>query len=430
MRVLNNIIVIMISILIISCQEKENSITNPEDYEIYLTEQNNQIAENAIKKLQFWDTKIKGDSLQITALTPAASAYTELFQSTGDIEYLKLAEKALTRSSDIAAIGKSGHLLSLAHNYISQHRFREAKKAAQGAYLLKTNTNAAEMVLFDVSMELGEYEKAQKYLEQIADQSDYNFLIRLAKWNDYKGNLDATIRNMEKAKRIAESGKKESLMLWSYTNLADYYGHAGRIKESYDHYLKTLAIDPSNAYAKKGIAWIVYSYENNPDEAFRILDAVTKDYQSPDYFLLKAEIAEYKNDDEAKEANLKKYLSTANNIKYGDMYNTHNALVLAEEYQEYEQALKLAEEEIMNRPTPQSYDLKAHILNLKGNHIEALGIAKKHIINKTFEPVANLHIAQIYKANDLSEKASLIVEELIESSYELGPLTFQKIADL
>ncbi len=415
---------------VVSCNKEETTITNPEDYAVYLTKHNNQTRKEAKEKLQFWNSRIKADSLQITALAPAATAYTELFHSTGDIAYLKLAEKALTKSVDVAAIGKSGYLLALAHNYISQHRFIEAKEAAQGAYLLKTNSEETEMVLFDISMELGEYENAEKYLQKIANQSDYNFLIRLAKWNDYKGNLDATIRNMEKALKIAENGKKKGLQLWSYTNLADYYGHAGRIEESYDHYLKALAIDPSNAYAKKGIAWIVYSYEYKPEEALKILDAVMSDYQSPDYFLLKAEIAGFQKNDTVKKINLIKYYNSVKDNRYGIMYNTHTALLLAEEYGEYDKALVIAEEEIQNRPTPQSYDLKAYILNLKGDHKEALTIAENYIVHKTFEPLANLHIAQIYKANNLSEKVSPIIEELMDSSYELGPVISKELMNL
>ncbi|SEL41513.1 Tetratricopeptide repeat-containing protein [Aquimarina amphilecti] len=430
MKISNNIIGFIVGVLIISCQKEETTITNPEDYTMYLKEDHSQIAEEAKERLQFWNSRIKKDSLQLTALGPAAATYTKLFQSTGDIVYLKLAEKALTKSTEIAAVGKSGHLLALAHNYISQHRFIEAKKAAQGAYLLKTDSKASEMVLFDVSMELGEYDNAEKYLEKFVNQSDYNFLIRLAKWNDYKGNLDATIRNMEKALKIAESSKNNDLQLWSYTNLADYYGHAGKIRESYDHYLKALAIDPSNAYAKKGIAWIVYSYEHKPEEALKILDAVMSDYQSPDYFLLKAEIAEFQKNDIARKINLIKFRNSIKDDRYGLMYNTHKAILLAEEYDEYDKALAIAEQEIQNRPTPQSYDLKAYILNLKGDHKEALSIAENYIVHKTFEPLANLHIAQIYKTNNLSEKVSPIIEELKESSYELGPVISKELMNL
>ncbi len=419
----------MIGLIITSCDTKKSTIINPKDYNVYLNSKESTSLQNSKLRLQFWNKKIKEDSLQIMAMANAAQVYASLFRINGDITNLKLAEQLLAKSVDVAAIKKEGYLLALAQNYISQHRFKEAKNVAFGAYVLNPNASS-KMVLFDVSMELGEYQKAQEYLTEIADQNDYNFLIRLAKWNDYKGNLDATIRNMEKAKIIAEQSKKVGLMLWSYTNLADYYGHAGRIQDSYKHYLKALELDPSNAYAKKGIAWIAYSYDKNSEEALKIINKVLRTYRSPDYFLLKAEIVEFQNNKKEKKKNIEDYLNAVKDQRYGEMYNVHNALLLAEEYQEYDKALQLAQKEIDNRPTPQSYDLKAYILNLKGAYKEALHIANTYVVDQTFEPTANLHIAQIFKSNKLGQKVSNLKEELLESAYELGPITYQEIQNL
>ena len=96
----------------------------------------------------------------------------------------------------------------------------------------------SQKLLFDIHMELGNYPEAQQYLDSLRNMSDFDYLIRSAKWNDHKGDLKATIHFMEKAKENAEASKNSSQMLWSYTHLADYYGHAGRIEDSYDHFLK------------------------------------------------------------------------------------------------------------------------------------------------------------------------------------------------
>ena len=37
----------------------------------------------------------------------------------------------------------------------------------------------------------------------------------------------------------------------------------------------------------------MYSHERNPEEAMRILNSITANYQVPDLYLLKAEIAEF-----------------------------------------------------------------------------------------------------------------------------------------
>ncbi len=54
--------------------------------------------------------------------------------------------------------------------------------------------------------------------------------------------------------------------------------------------LKALALITYNAYAKKGIAWIVFSMIKIRKRQLRILDSVTATYNAPDYFLLKAEL--------------------------------------------------------------------------------------------------------------------------------------------
>ena len=429
MKTIQVLYILFAIVLLVSCNKTTKRISSASDYDKYLQIDHQDKILKAEHELAFWNARIKEDSTQITSMGPVAQAYTDLFQATGEISYLKKAEQILQKSADIAAFKRENYWLALAQNYSTQHRFIDAKAAAETARAINNN-KTVKMVLFDVSMELGEYDNASTYLEKIADHNDFNFLIRLAKWSDFKGNLDLTIKYMEKATKLVEQKNNKALMLWSYTNLGDYYGHAGRIKDSYQYYLKALEIDPSYTYAKKGIAWIVYSYEKKPEEALRIMNNVIANSKSPDYYLLKAEISEYLEDQTQKEDNLKNYQEVADNPNYGVMYNVHNAILLAEEYKQFDKAMALAEIEINNRPTPQSYDLKAYILYLKGEYQQALNLVNAHVADKTFEPVANLHIAQIYKANGLLNKMETLKEELIESDYELGPLTAVKVQNL
>jgi len=431
MKTIINGLLILVVIGFSSCKEDktQNRVTNIKDYQNFFSTSNTTEISNVNTKITFWNKKIKEDSLQILALQSVGRAYEDLFNLTGDIKSLKKAEKALYQSARIAAVDKESFLLTLAQNYITQHQFRKADSVAKLAYEVNPG-RVSKMVLFDVAMELGNYEEAKKYLEDITNVNDYNFLIRLAKWEDYQGNLDSTIRNMEKAQRIAESSRNKNLMLWVYTNLADYYGHAGRIEDSYNYYLKSLELDPSNTYAMKGIAWIVYSYEKKPTEALRIIEGIEKKKSSPDYYLLKAEIAEFLGKDDEKRKFLRAFMAKAKDPNYGVMYNSHLATVLAEDYRSYEKALEYADMELQNRPTPMSYDLKAHILNLKGNNSEALKLASAYVVDKTSEPTALLHLATIYKTNNLKDDLDTVLPELKASSYELGPVVSKKVNKL
>lgn len=420
-------LLLLLSLSILSCS---TTITNPKDYEQSLVAPTNETIKNAALRLNFWNTKIKADSMQLASLPYVAEAYGSLFQNTADIQYLKAAEKTLKRAADIAAIGKSGHLEALAANYIKQHRFQEAHSTLEEAYEIGGKTASTAFMLFDVHMELGNYKEAQAYLDLNSDFKDFNYLTRLAKWKDYAGDLDATIHYMEVARSIADGSNKKDIRLWVYTNLADYYGHAGRLQDSYNHYLKALQLDPTNAYAKKGIAWIAYSHEGNATEALRILNSIPKENYSPDYYLLKAEIAEFMSDEMTKKEQLALYAATVSNPAYGRMYNIPTALLLAEENGNYDTALRLAEQEVAARATPETYSLLAHVLHLKGDVEKALEISEKHVAGQTFEPEANYRLAAIYKANNMQDNMATLEADLRDSHFELGPLTAKRIEQL
>ncbi|MDX1543731.1 MAG: hypothetical protein R3214_07285 [Christiangramia sp.] len=423
-----NILILLLSILAISCdQGSDEKVSDPQDYDQYLAVQE---ASTTSPYFELWNSKITRDSIELPSFGAVAGQYNMFFESTGDIAYLKKAQRSLEKAVEIANIDKDKYYRSLARNYISQHRFKEALIYADSAAVLGKNLTVNQHLLFDVHMELGNYKKADSIQKLFADPYDFNYMIRAAKWNDYKGDLDRTIMFMEKAKEKAEESKNRDLMLWVYSNLADYYGHAGRIEDSYEHYIKTLEIDASNAYAKKGIAWIVYSHEKNGAEAIRILDSILVSHNSPDIYLLKAEIAEFLNDEKVRNSNMNKFWKLIDNPAYGVMYNSYKIELYAEDYGNNTTALELAKQEVENRATPETYQLLALATLHQGNKEEALRIITAHVTNKTFEPEALLTMAKVNKANQNKDKVEELKKELLGAGYELGPLKVTEIRSL
>jgi len=419
-------LIFLMAMVLLSCQQEKVFKTDQNDYNHFLA---SEPMKTTSKYYQLWDSKIKQDSLQILSLGNVAGEYSRYFQGTGDIKYLKMAEQSLKKAVDVAAVGKAGYLRALARNYISQHRFKEALDLALAAREQGSGVNASQSLLFDVHMELGNYQEAHTYLDSIRNMSDFGYLIRLAKWNDHKGDLDTAIRFMEKAYERAQTSKNKDLMLWSSTNLADFYGHAGRIEDSYKLYLNTLEMDPQNAYAKKGIAWIVYSHERDGKEALRIMDSIIKKNQSPDYFLLKAEIAEFIGNEALKLEALDNYHNRVGDKGYGEMYNAHNIDFLIG-MEVNGKALKLAQREVENRPTPESYGLLAYSYLKKGEKEKALELVENFIWDKTFEPAILTQAAEIYKENGNLDKVKELKQELTGAIYELGPLKEDQILSL
>ncbi|TYA53774.1 tetratricopeptide repeat protein [Formosa maritima] len=428
MKTFNKCILMVVLLLFLtSCHTNQNKITDVEDYNLYLESKENITKQKATEELKFWEEKLEKEPSQFPYLTKIASAQSKMFHTTGDIDYLIHAEESLIQANKRTNYMQSGYLRALARNYISQHRFKESLELLKKAETIGENLKGTQKMLFDVYLELGNHEMAKTYLYEIKDVSDFDYLIRLSKWSDHQGDLQAAIKYMEQAMAISESSNMADFKQWTYTNIADFYGHNGEIDKSYTYYLKALALHPDNAYAKKGIAWIVYSYEKNPDEALRILNSISNNHQAPDYYLFKSDIAEYQNNLEEKEKNLNQYFNAVANTKYGNMYNKYNAILYAEELQKIDKAQQIANTEIENRPTPQSYDLLAWTYYNKGKYINALIVAEEHVANKTFEPEVLFHLAKIYKANGKIAEAENLKKELLESTFELGPVMEREI---
>jgi len=431
---MKKILILLTVFAFISCNNKNESndeiatVTNKEDYNKYLSTKDNSAYEAALSQKEFWNKRLAPDSSGVGDLGPLAGGYSALFAATGNVENLQKAERLQKKAIKISAKSKDGYTRALAKTYISQHRFKEAKQILEESYKGVSNKHETELMLFDVYMELGEYDKAYEMLNKVKNNGDYNYLIRVSKWNDHKGDLDTAIEYMEKAKAIAESGGNKSLRIWTYSNIADFYGHAGRIDDAYKYYLKTLELEPDNPYVKKGLAWIAYSYEKNTEEANRILDSVMVNHKSPNYYLLKAKMADFNDNQEEVEANHKKFVTMVSDTLYGGMYNTYLIELYADTNPE--KALTLAKKEITNRATPEIYSLLALAQLETGNTEEALQTIEDHVEGKTFEPKARYVSALVYKANNQEEKVETLKSELKGSFYELGPNLAKKIAQL
>jgi tetratricopeptide (TPR) repeat protein len=199
------------------------------------------------------------------------------------------------------------------------------------------------------------------------------------------------------------------------------YGHAGRVKEAYKAYLKVLSIDPDYDYALKGIAWIAFSHDHNFEEARKIATYISNKRATPDMHLFLAQIAAAEKNTAEKNKQLAIFTKAATVPRYGDMYNKYLALLDAEELFNPSSTIAIAEREIHNRPTPQSYDLLAWGYFNSGNVKQALQIAQEHVVNHTWEPDAFYHLGMIYQANGMNDEAQDYFEKASTSYFELGP---------
>ncbi len=411
-------------LFITSCSEQRKPVTHAADYESFLTFK--KVSNYSIESdMSFWQERLARMPKDEASKRKLAGLHSANFRKTGKVEELQQSDSMYHSLLKTTSSSKTGLYLGLAQNSITQHQFRQAGIYAEAALNEGGNEAASLLVITDIALELGDDYKAKSTLKKFTNKNSFAHLIRQVKVKDHEGELDSAILKMEKAFDRVKGNK--DLYCWSLSNLGDMYGHAGRIEDAYKAYLSVLQKDPSYDYVLKGIAWIALSNDKNYSEAKRIINVLASRSRMPDAHLMLAKIAERENDPKEKNRQLNLFVKLTDNQQYKTMYAKYLAEIYAEDLQKPDASLAIAEQEIKNRPTPQSYDLKAWALLHLGRKKEALFVAQKYVTGKTFEPGAAYHVGMIYLANGFEEDAEKYLEAALESSFELGPIVTDDI---
>lgn len=411
-----------------SCRN-DHPIANSDDYNRFM--QSAAVKEQVGKinqEIRFWQNRLQADTGSFVNMTELAIYQLRLFNATGNIAFLKIGDSLLKKSSEKLNHTNPELLYSLSQTSVTQHQFIQSASYISSAEKAKGDLYTIRLLQFDTYMELGKFTDAHKSLESLKDKENFDYIIRRAKWEDHKDNLPGAIKLMEKAFEKVKNKNKE-LYCWALSNLADMYGHAGRVQEAYNGYMNVLQKDPANLYCLKGIAWIAYAHDNNTTEAKRILQYILTQTEMPDLKLMLAEIAEVEGNMEEKERLINEFVTTVTKPGYGDMYNKYLVKIYTEDTREYQKALAIAEKELSNRFTPETCDWLAWVQYKVGNIKKAYETARGFVANKTFEPDAILHTAYIYAANGKIKEARAMLNECLESSFELGPFSVKQIKE-
>jgi len=410
------------------CTNSIEPVTRASDYEKYL----NIVSADSMPSLQsikaeidFWDKRLKKYPDDAVSKVSLAGLYSAKFKIAGNINDIHTSDSLYMVANNLFKTTGSSIYRSLASNCITQHKFQQADWYLDTAFNMGDDLYLTLLMKCDVAMELGDMFMAEQSLKVIKDKNNFDYLIREAKLLDHKGDLDGAIKKMETALQRAIETNKEALYLWAKTNLGDLYGHGNRFRESYQCYLDVLEKKPDYLYALKGIAWLAFSHDRNTGEAKRILSYLSGIHPVPDYDLLLAEIAACEKDQTTEKALKDRFIASVSDWRYGDMYNKYLFYLGID--MNKDKALQIAEREVENRPTPQSYDLLAWAYYNMGKRNRALEIARGHVENRNHEPEALYHLGMMYAYAGNVKKAKHFIREAESSAFELGPALAEQV---
>ncbi|HEX6847024.1 MAG TPA: hypothetical protein VF144_08595 [Chitinophagaceae bacterium] len=377
--------------------------------------------------MNFWMQRLKKNPEDAVAKASLAGLYSARFKIAGDINDIHVSDSLYLIANQLFKTNSSLIYRSLATNCITQHKFLQAQQYLDTALSMGDDRYLTYLLRCDVAMELGNLYLAEQALKHIVDKNDFDYLIREVRLLDHKGDINGAIKKMETATQKAVESEKDVLILWAKTNLADMYGHANRYQESYQCYLDVLENDPEYLYALKGIAWLAFSHDKNTTEAKRILNYLRALHPLPDYDLMLAQVAAYENDAVAERDLQDRFLRTVADRRYADMYNKYVFDLMTGSHKDLAKALEIAQREVDNRPTPQSYDLLAWAYYKSGRKEEAYKIAKRFVENKNHEPDGLYHLGVIWADAGEIKKAKYFISEAANAAFELGPQLYKEV---
>lgn len=426
---MKNTVFILVSALIIMASvfiAPQYQVAQKTSYEHYLSPDHlRKSRQELASRIAFWEQKLQAAPGNFVYQKKLAGLYAAGFKLTGDITQLHRSDSLLL-AVNARLPGRVGVLQSLTANAITRHAFREAEGYIRKACDIGEDRFTSSLMLADVALERGNLLEASLLLDGIASGSHFDYLIREVKLHDQSDELDKAVRSMEKAAGLARASGTPSATNWALSNLADMYGHQGKVKKAYETYLQALRLDPADLHSLRGIAWIAFSHDRNTEEAKRIVRFLQSIHPMPDYDLFLAEIAAYEQDTATERMHKEQFLRKASAQAYGNMYKSY-VCQLKSEGGEAAKALEIATEEIGERPHPMSYHLLAWAAFRNGSPQRALDILEQHVIGQTGEPEALYHAGVILKEAGRKEAARAHLLAAREASFELGPVVAAEI---
>lgn len=415
-------------LLMASCGQQER-ISQKKDYEKFLDPAvfRQQLEQNR-KEIRFWSNRLKMDPESYINMLETGRYLLKEFSLTGEAVLLHTGDSLLHAASARLNHTDPEILYALSQNSITRHRFARAGHFVSGAEKAGGDAYTLCLLRFDVSMELGQYAAAEACLRRLQDKSGFDYLIRQAKWEDHGGDLDKAIVLMETA--LEKVKGRPALSSWALSNLADMYGHAGRIREAYKAYLEVLHMDPGNLHCLEGIAWIAWSNDSEAAAAKKIYEFILSVKKQPEIRLVLADLAVAEGNFEKQRSELSAFMRETADTAHRVMYNKYRIAVLADELQEPAKAVALAKEEVLNRFTPETCDWLAWSLYKQGLTDSAFRYAHDYVYKRSYEPDIMYHTAVIFLSAGRLKEARALLEECRKSHFEMGPLQTKKVEAL
>ena len=367
-----------------SCKNKEKPIVNTAFTDSIINNYHESSFEQLIKgDMAFWKKRVDLNRNNQTAASRYAGDLVQEFHLYGDIQNLLKADSILSVINKASGEKDAGTLRSLASLYITRHRFKEANGFVQQALSIGSEKYASTLLYFDTQFELGSYTIANLTLRSCVATNEYGYFFRRSKWMHLSNEIDSAVFYMQKA--VEWSGNSLYLKQTANSNIADLYMHEGKLQKARDLYVSNLKRNVADYHSLQGLGRIALMKDHDIMAAEKIFRFISNKSKLPDAVYNLLWVAEQQNDSVAAYKLASEFVTKATDTVYGGMYDKYLIECYTGILASPEKALRLAEAEIKNRPTPQTYAWYVWCLHKTNQDHKAMDLYKNYVSGKPLE---------------------------------------------
>lgn len=406
-----------------ACSHRNKNIIDQSYVDSLLTNyRQSPYAQMADSNLIFWQERMHRSPDNFVAGPRYASALLQSFHTGGNLDQLRKTD-SLVGNFFIASGQKDPDLLkSLVSLAMTQHRFREADSLLKKAITLDGYDIPNAFLDFDVSFERGDYAKAQHILRVLSKDHSYAYLFRRSKYEHYDGSLDSSIWYMMEA--VKKAGNNRYLQQVALSNAGDLLVHKGNPSRAADLYKQNIGIDGSDLHSIMGLGWIALVHDKNPDLAERIFNFVQNYSKAPDVWLKLISVAELKKDTGLQKQYARQFERMVIESGSESMYVKYLVDLYTGILDKPREAVRLAQTETYNRPTPQVYAWYAWSLYADHQQDSAYKIFKGFVSQKPLEGLELFYMGRMMHGLKKDYNANQFFKAAYKNRYDLSPSKF------
>ena len=406
--------------LITSCAHKQKTIVNAAFADSLITHYTySKLAGTTNSNLLFWEKRMDSIPENFVNGPKYASALLSRFRLYGDINDLLKADSLYNRSNEANQEKEPGIFRALASFAMLQHRFMQADSFLQKAGKIEGQSPANAFLDFDISFERGQYQHSKILLQTLKKNNDYSYLFRRSKFEHYDGSLDSAISCMLEA--AEKAGNNNSLKQIALSNAADLYIHKGNLREAYNLYTESIKMDAADLHSIMGIGWIALVYDKNDSLAEKIFRFVHSQSHAPDALLKLEQLAEARGDSGAQKKWATEFAAQAGQRVYGLMYSKYLIDLYTGILNDPAEALAIADKEIINRPTPQTYAWYVWSLFNNNQKEKAYRVFRNTVSGKPLEGPELYYMGKLMQGLNKGYNAQEFFKAAYKNRYDLSP---------